>query len=190
MRLAYGLLGDADDAEDVMQDVMVYALSHLDRYDHRRAAFGTWLHVMTVSRCRDRRRRKRLGVERLARWLRDEQDAKVVDPDERLGRLDASTRIGRALDALTDIQREAVVLREIEGMSYREIGEVLSVPMRTAQTRVASGYSALRRALEQAGGSGAVDGPVGGDPAGTSTGSSSGSVGSGGRANAEGGGDV
>lgn len=156
MRLAFGLLGNADDAEDIMQDVMVYALRHLDRYDEDRAAFGTWLHVMTVNRCRDRQRRKRLGFDRLAQWLRDERTTKPTDPDDRLGGIDAAARIGQALQSLTDIQREAVVLRHLEGLSYREIGEVLGVPMRTAQTRVVSGHAALRRVLE-------MDDPVAGD---------------------------
>jgi RNA polymerase sigma-70 factor (ECF subfamily) len=48
MRLALAILGDENEAEDVMQDVLVYARTHLDRYDARRGALGTWLHMLAV----------------------------------------------------------------------------------------------------------------------------------------------
>jgi len=147
LRLAFGLLGDADEAEDAMQDVMVYALTHLDRYDSDRAAFGTWLHTITVSRCRDRLRRRHLGLRRLAEWVGLRRADPLPSIDERAERLDAADSVGAALGSLTDIQREAILLREVEGLSFREIGDVLGVPLRTAQTRVASAHEALRRGL-------------------------------------------
>lgn len=148
MRLAYSLLGDADEAEDVTQDVLIYALSKLDRYDASRAAFTTWLHMITVSRCRDRARRARTALASVTGWLRGERDQHVApDPESRLGRLDAASRIGPALAKLTALQREALVLREVEELSFAEIGAVLDVPMRTAQARVTSAYAALRQSL-------------------------------------------
>ena len=47
-RLAYGLLGNQDDAEEVAQDALAYALTNIDRYDPVRGSFGTWLHVIAV----------------------------------------------------------------------------------------------------------------------------------------------
>jgi RNA polymerase sigma-70 factor (ECF subfamily) len=148
LRLANALLGDPDDAEDVMQDVMVYALTHLTQYDESRAAFGTWLHMITVSRCRDRARRRRLSVRRLADLWRS--DRRAEDPADRLGGIDAAGMLERGLAALTPTQREALALRHIEGLSFEEMGTVLGVPMRTAQARVASGTAALRRVLGEA----------------------------------------
>jgi RNA polymerase sigma-70 factor, ECF subfamily len=147
LRLAYSLLGDADEAEDVMQDVMVYALTHLDRYDPERAAFTTWLHMLTLSRCRDRARRERLGLRRIADWLRGRQEEAQSGPEMDLDRIDAASRVGQVLSVLTPLQREAIVLREVEGLSFEELGQVLGVPMRTAQARVTSAYAAMRRAL-------------------------------------------
>lgn len=151
LRLAFGILGDTDEAEDVLQDTMVYALTHLNRYDPDRAAFSTWLHTIALSRCRDRLRRRRSYLDRVAEWLRHEQSGYETDLAGGLRHLDTKTEVGRALEELTPKQREAVVLREIEGLTYREIGDVLGVPLRTAQARVVSGYSALRRALTEAG---------------------------------------
>ena len=181
LRLAYSLLGDVDEAEDVMQDTLVYALTHLDRYDEDRAAFSTWLHTITVNRCRDRLRHRRTSLRRVAEWLRRADRpvsresrrgymAPVDDPihassrphaggaavegdagDRRepidLDGLDAADRIGAALRRLTPLQREALVLREIEGLSFQELADVLNVPLRTAQARVTSAHAAMRRAL-------------------------------------------
>ncbi len=57
-RLAFGLLRDRQDAEEVAQDALAYALGRLERYDARRATLRTWLHTITVSRCRNKRRRR------------------------------------------------------------------------------------------------------------------------------------
>ena len=54
-RLAYVLLGDPADAEEAAQDALTYALVNIARYDPRRGRFTTWLHTITISRCRDRR---------------------------------------------------------------------------------------------------------------------------------------
>jgi len=149
MRLAFGLLGDADEAEDVMQDVLVYALTHLERYDADRAAFGTWLHTIAVSRCRDRARRRAFGVKRVTDWFRSHPPVGSADREAIVDRLDITSEVDRALAMLTLKQREALVLREIEGLSYKEMGEVLGVPMRTAQTRVTAAYAALRNTLDR-----------------------------------------
>jgi RNA polymerase sigma-70 factor, ECF subfamily len=147
LRLAFALLGDADEAEDVMQDVMVYALTHLDRYDPERAAFPTWLHTIVVSRCRDRYRRQAVSLRRIAEWWGERHEPHGAGPDAEIERIDARDQVGRALKRLTPLQREALVLREVEDLTFEEIGRVLGVPLRTAQARVASAHMALRRAL-------------------------------------------
>jgi RNA polymerase sigma-70 factor, ECF subfamily len=147
LRLAYSLLGDADEAEDIAQDVMVYALTHLDRYDAARGAFATWLHAITVSRCRDRARRERTGLRRISDWWHGHQGPVEAGPDAEIDRLDAAGRVGRALSTLTPLQREALVLREVEELSFDELGRVLQVPLRTAQARVTSAHASMRRAL-------------------------------------------
>ena len=148
LRLAFAVLGDADEAEDVMQDVMVYALTHLDSYDPDKAAFGTWLHTITISRSRDRLRRQRVRLSRLASLWRN-SDGRAPDPAEGVTALDASSVLRAGLGSLTATQREALALRFLEEMSFEEMGQVLGVPMRTAQARVNSATLALRRSLER-----------------------------------------
>lgn len=152
LRLAYSLIGDSDEAEDVMQEVMIYALKNLDRYDPARSAFTTWLHTITVSRARDQQRRRRSALQRLGDWWGNHGSPDSGDPDAEvvLDRLDAESRVGRALQQLTPLQREALVLREVEELSFAEIGQILSVPLRTAQARVTGAYAALRKQLQPA----------------------------------------
>gem|GEM_PF-519573 len=145
-RLAVTLLGDGDEADDVVQDVMIYALRNLDRYQSERAAFGTWLHTVTVSRCRDRGRRARRGAAGLRAWWSSNGE-EAVDPEDNVARIDARGALGPALASLTPLQREALALRAVSELSFQEIGDALGIPLRTAQTRVTGAIAALRRAL-------------------------------------------
>src|SRR3990172_2506497 len=68
-RLCYSLLLNKQDAEDVSQEAFVYAFKNLHRYDSSRASFKTWLYTITVSRCRNMYRRKRLPLVGLTQLL-------------------------------------------------------------------------------------------------------------------------
>jgi RNA polymerase sigma-70 factor (ECF subfamily) len=152
-RLAYALLGDRDEAEEVMQDVMVYALTHLDRYDPQRAALTTWLHAITVSRCRDRGRRRRLPSVSLGNWLGndDEPAATAAGPERTAIAQEDRHELWQALDQLSPKLREAIVLRYWGGQTYQEMAQILSCPLPTAQSRVRLAFERLRELLSPAG---------------------------------------
>jgi len=78
--LAYSLLDDLADAEEAAQDALTYALTHIERYDPERARFSTWLHTITVSRCRNRRRRRFTPSLPLVTWLKGGGDASDPAP--------------------------------------------------------------------------------------------------------------
>ena len=152
-RLAYALLGDVGDAEEVMQDTMVYALTRVKSFDPQRASFTTWLHTITVSRCRDRQRRKRPayvpfdghteGADRLENVVAGTEEATIA----RESRLE----LWKALDQLSPKLREAIVLRYWSGHTYQEVAEILHCPLPTAQSRVRLAYDQLRKLLGSAG---------------------------------------
>ncbi len=152
-RLAYALLGDRQDAEEVMQDALVYALTHIDRYDPQRAALSTWLHTITVSRCRDRQRRKRLPQVPLGHWMGEGQDAatSAPGPEEQALVQARKSELWQALDQLSPKLREAIVLRYWGEHTYQEMGQILGCPLATAQSRVRLAYERLRDLLEPAG---------------------------------------
>lgn len=152
-RLAYGLLGDAADAEEVAQDALTYALVNIHRYDPGRASFATWLHTITVSRCRDRHRRRRLLIFSLTAWLQRGRDVPDSTPGPESRTIQAETRsqVWEAVQALNRPLREAVLLRYWAGHTYREMAEILDCPVPTAQSRVRLAYKRLRVTLAPAG---------------------------------------
>jgi RNA polymerase sigma-70 factor (ECF subfamily) len=150
--LAYGLLGNSADAEEAAQDALTYALTRIHRYNPRRAGFNTWLHTITVSRCRDRQRRKRLSGFSLTRWLQRGGDAPdpALPPEQRALQSETCDEIWVAVQSLKPKLREAVLLRYWAGHTYQDMADILDCPMRTAQTRVRSAYQQLRAVLAPA----------------------------------------
>ena len=131
-RLCLALLNDVGDAEEVAQDAFVYALSRLGHFDPRRSAFRTWLFTIALSRCRNKRRRK---------WL-------VQAPLDWRG---LRRQVWEALQSLPAPLQEAVVLRYLGEMRYRELGEMLGCNPKTAESRARLGVERLRRRFEAAG---------------------------------------
>lgn len=147
--LAYALLDNAADAEEVTQDVLAYALSHIDRYDPRRARFTTWLHTITVSRCRNKRRRHFLPSLPLLTWLQagnDEIDP-TVDLEATVIQQDTRDEVWAAIGTLNQPLREAILLRHWADYSYQEMGQILGCPLRTAQSRVRLAHQQLKKQL-------------------------------------------
>ena len=145
--LAWRLAGDHEEARDLSQDVFLRVYRHLGAFGGR-SSLKTWIYRVTLNRCRSRLGRRRLPLDPHG----TERAASVVDPrpsPERvaLARVDAE-RLGAALLALPRGFREAVVLRDVEGLSYEEIAAVLRVPPGTVRSRIARGRAALRAALE------------------------------------------
>ncbi len=151
-RLAYGLLGNPADAEEAAQDALAYVLNHIEQYDPKQSRFTTWLHTITVSRCRDRQRRRRLPSLSLAAWLRQGNDPPDPSPTPEKGTIQSETRsqVWIAVQALSPLLREAIVLRYWAGYTFQEISQILDCPVPTAQSRVRLAYQQLRTSLAPA----------------------------------------
>lgn len=149
-RLAYGLLGHHEDAEEAAQDALTYALVNIHKYDQDKSGFGTWLHTITVSRCRDKRRRKLLPSFSLSDWLQKGQDLPDIlpDPETVTAVYQTHSQLWQAIQSLKPHYREAIILRYWAGCTYREMGEILGCPIPTAQSRVRLAYDQIRHQLE------------------------------------------
>lgn len=148
-RLAYSLLQHHEDAEEVLQDSFEYAFRTLKRYDPRRAAFTTWLYRITVSRCRNKRRRKWLPTFSLSQSDGQQvTDTQTRTPDEALALTEAQRAVWEALQQLSPRLRETAVLRYYHGLRYSEIGDILDIPAKTAESRMRLAHKALRDILE------------------------------------------
>ena len=145
--LAWRMAGDHEEARDLSQEVFLRVYRHLGRFGGR-STLKTWIYRVTVNHCRSRLGRKRLPLAADA----EERVAAAVDPapspeQVAVARLTAG-RLQSALLALPPAFREAVVLRDVEGLSYEEIAAVLRVPLGTVRSRIARGRAELRELLE------------------------------------------
>jgi RNA polymerase sigma-70 factor, ECF subfamily len=153
-RLAYSILLNVQDAEEVVQDVFVYVYRKLANFDPARGAWRTWLYTITVSRCRNKRRRKWLPTVLLSHLVGqgyEPSGPRQEMPEAAAARQDVRDALAQALGTLSRTQREAVALRYGQGFTYREMGEVLGCPQKTAESRVRLAHEALRRALSAEG---------------------------------------
>lgn len=152
-RLALHLTGNPHDAEDLTQDVFVRVFNSLANYQP--GTFEGWLHRITTNLFLDRvRRRKRIRFD----WMGDE-DGSVATSDsfdrhERSGQPEDAFDMGNLdddiLEALADLSPEyrvAVVLSDIEGLSYEEIAATLGIKMGTVRSRLSRARARLREAL-------------------------------------------
>ncbi len=148
-RLAFGLLQNKEDAEEVLQDSFEYAFRKLAHFDPHKSAFKTWLYRITVSRCRNKRRRKWLPTFPL-RLLpqQDVPDHQSLAPESLLELDEQQSVVWEALGQLSPKLRETAILRYYNGLRYNEIGEILDIPPKTAESRVRLAHKALRAYLE------------------------------------------
>jgi RNA polymerase sigma-70 factor, ECF subfamily len=153
-RLAYSILLHQEDAEDVVQEAMVYAFRNLGHYDPARGAFRTWLYTITVSRCRNARRRHWLPTTGLANLLNLGLEPSVPEdhtPEAAVARMGVRDALERSLATLSPRLREAIALRYGQGLTYREMADVLDCPQKTAESRVRLAHEALRDAMSESG---------------------------------------
>jgi RNA polymerase sigma-70 factor, ECF subfamily len=146
--LIYSILNDPSVVDDLAQDVFIRVFEALPRFRFD-AAFTTWLYRITVNRCRDEIRRKKLRswlslhhlLERNDRELARHTTVAPEDPETR-------EIIGRAIEALPEKFRIPILLRDVDGLSYEEIAEVLECEIGTVKSRLFRGRALLRTALQ------------------------------------------
>ena len=149
--LAFALLGNSADAEEVTQDALAYALTNIGRYDAQRARFSTWLHTITVSRCRNKRRRLHLPTLSLFTWLNKGGDISDPAPNPEHQAIGGAIRdeVWQAIQSLKPHLREAVVLRYWADFTYQEIADILGCSARVARSRLQSAHKQLGPILAQ-----------------------------------------
>ena len=150
--LALRMSGDREEAADLSQETFLRIYRHLGRF-RGRASLKTWIYRVTVNCCRSelrRRSRRRLErrVESSAQRLEEVADERAGPEQLTLGH-DLGRRLTEALGELPVAFREAVVLRDVHGLSYAEVGEVLGVRIGTVRSRIARGRERLRHRLEE-----------------------------------------
>jgi len=133
----------------VLQDSFEYAFRKLADYDPHKASFKTWLYRIAISRCRNKRRRKWLPTFSLSQLLPqdDVADERTPTPPEAAMRNAQQEAVMAALAQLSPKLRETAVLRYYENLTYPEIGAILDIPTKTAESRMRLAHAALREIL-------------------------------------------
>ena len=153
---AYRLLAHEEDARDVCQETFLRVLDRSSgfRDGHR---FSTWMYQIALNLCRDRKRRaRRWRLRVIDGGLDDPQASEPAAPEDaspvrELEREEVRRLVADALDHLPPEQREVLVLKEFEGLRFRDIAEITGAPESTVKSRMYYGLRALREHLEARG---------------------------------------
>lgn len=156
LRLAYQMLGNAEDAKDASQEAFVSAYRSLRRF-RRGSTFSTWLFRIVVNTCKDvyRRRARRprtvasVGDEvqdNGASWFVDTEDL-VGDPSRQLEQRELGCRLTGAIGALPMKQRTAFVLHHLHGLKLEEVAAVMRCRVGTVKTHIFRANGQLRQQL-------------------------------------------
>ena len=145
--VARGILQDSDQASDAVQDAFLKAYGALSEY-RARGGFSAWMRRILVNQCLTllRQRHSYLSLEDLDQELVSREKS----PEEQTVAEDEADAIRRAMGRLPAHYRTALVLRIVEGLSYREIAQLLSVPESTVETWIHRGRLRMRTLLRPA----------------------------------------
>lgn len=154
--MVYGMLRNREDARDTTQEAFVKAYNSLEKF-RLESSFYTWLYRiamnLSIDLIRKRKRRKTTSFdEAIASRDGDGGISEVHhgdSPSKSLERKQLYGRIMEALDTLPEDQKQAVLLRELEGLSYREISEVMDIPEGTVMSRLFYARKKLQAILSE-----------------------------------------
>lgn len=140
------VLGDPAEAEDVVQDAMMRLWKIAPEWRQGQAQVSTWAYRVTVNLCTDRLRRRKSRPQ-VALDLVAEPESDMMSAVERMTEAARADALQSALDALPDRQRQAVVLRHLEGLSNPEIADIMDIGVEAVESLTARGKWALKAAL-------------------------------------------
>lgn len=146
--IAYKFTGKHDEAEDLTQEIFLKVFRSLEKF-HRDADFSTWLSSVArhycIDRYRARKRERQVLVEDLLAF--DHAPATSGNPHLALEDRDLRSLLRQGLEQLPPKLREAVVLRDLQGLSYQEMADRLGLPEGTVKSRINRGREELTRRL-------------------------------------------
>jgi RNA polymerase sigma-70 factor (ECF subfamily) len=158
--ICYRFTGSQSDAEDLAQEAFLKMYRNLSSFDPEKGSFTTWLTTLTRNLLVDNYRRSRLerSSDSLDESYEGEEDGptkaeRLADggksQEQHVAGLELRAQIQEALKQVSPDLREAVILRDLEDMDYKEIAEILGVPQGTVKSRISRGRSELARLLKR-----------------------------------------
>ena len=157
--LCYRFTGNPTDSEDLTQDVFLRIYSNLASFDIAKGSLQVWIATMTRNLLVDnfRRTRNQRATSSLDDGWESAEELKPIDrltssapsPHESAAQKEISRMVQEALARVSPDLREAVILRDLQDMDYKEIAQVLGIPEGTVKSRISRGRAELARLLER-----------------------------------------
>ena len=157
--ICYRFAGSGDDAQDLTQEVFIKMYRTLQSYDIERGAFMTWVTTITRNLLVDHFRKSKqdrmtdsldtASEHEDAMPLSEQIHDNALTPDARAQSREVKETVHKALQKLSPDLREAVILRDLQDMDYKEIATVLKVPEGTVKSRINRGRAELARLLQR-----------------------------------------
>jgi RNA polymerase sigma-70 factor (ECF subfamily) len=158
--ICYRFTGSSTDAEDLTQDVFLKLYRNLSSFDLQKGSFQTWITTLARNLLVDHFRRTRMdrASDSLDASFDGEEDGPTMadrladtraSQEKHVASLEMKAKIQEALKQLSPELREAVILRDLEDMDYKEIAQVLRVPEGTVKSRISRGRGELARLLQR-----------------------------------------
>ena len=152
--VALRVFKNPEDAKDISQDVFIKIYKNLDKFDNK-SSFSTWLYRITTNTCIDELR-KRKGKETISidndieddegNFKREFADNEPT-PEEKVISKEGESEIIKSMNTLSDEHRTIIVMRDIEGLSYTEISEIIGVSIGTVKSRISRARLQLKNII-------------------------------------------
>ena len=158
--ICYRFTGSADNADDLAQEVFIKMYRTLASFDPEKGAFTTWITTMTRNLLVDhfRKTKQDRATDSLDAGLGEEEDSATLSDripdtapsaDARVQRRETQEMVQKAIQKLSPELREAVILRDLQDMDYKEIAQALKVPEGTVKSRINRGRMELAKVLQR-----------------------------------------
>lgn len=158
--ICYRFSGSPDDASDLTQEVFIKMYRTLSTFDTTRASFMTWVTTVTRNLLVDHFRKGKYdritdsldatpGNQEDGLTMADQLEDKSASPETKMRSQETQKLVHEALKRLSPELREAVILRDLQDMDYKDIAKVLNVPEGTVKSRINRGRTELARLLQR-----------------------------------------
>jgi RNA polymerase sigma-70 factor (ECF subfamily) len=158
--ICYRFAGGGEDAEDLTQEVFIKIYRTMASFDPEKASFNTWVTTVTRNLLVDHFRKTKndrvtdsmdapIGGEDEGQALSEKIEDKGLTPDQHVQKHQTQKLVQEALQKLSPELREAVILRDLQDMDYREIAQILRIPEGTVKSRINRGRTELARLLQR-----------------------------------------
>lgn len=151
--IAYRMMGNEEDAKDAAQEALIKVYKSIHKFKET-SSFSTWLYRIVMNTCKDelkKRKEKVLSLDKemetddgkMSREIGDES----LNPSKIVERNEVSHVVQEAINTLPDANKMVIVLRDIQGLSYEEISQVIKEPVGTVKSRISRGRNQLKKIL-------------------------------------------